>query len=308
MGATPGLDAFAGGDQAYLRDVQYRDSTRLAARASLHVKYGTARTAWFPWVATQIDWPVGARVLEVGCGAGWLWAEASAHLPGGLHLTLTDLSAGMVAEAVGRVAGLGRHRRVDGRIADAQALPFAADSFDIAVANHMLYHVPDPRLAVAELARVVRPDGVLIAGTVGATHLRELAEIRAEVFGGPGFSPPSTRSASRWASPSCGAASPASSGGTTTTGSTAPIPMTCWRSLRQRRRWRTPATKTVAVSPTRSTAGSPPVVGGCASARRPESSSARSPAWGRRPPSETGATKAAQPQRAPPSSAPRLGG
>jgi len=185
MGGTPGRDPFAGGDQAYLREVQYRDSTRLAARARLHVKYGTARIAWFPWVATQIAWPVGARGLEVGCGAGWLWAEASAHLRSGLQLTLTDLSPGMVTEAVARVAGLGRHRRVDGRIADAQALPFAADSFDVVVANHMLYHVPDPRLAVAELARVVRPDGVLIAGTVGPSHLRELAEIRAEVFGGP---------------------------------------------------------------------------------------------------------------------------
>jgi SAM-dependent methyltransferase len=185
MGGTEGRDAFAGGDQAYLRDVQYRDSTRLAARASLHVKYGTARVAWFPWVATQIVWPVGARVLEVGCGAGWLWAEASAHLPGGLDLTLTDLSPGMVAEAVARVGGLGRHRRVEGRIADAQALPFAAESFEVVVANHMLYHVPDPRTAVAELARVVRPDGVLMAGTVGPTHMRELAEIRAEVFGGP---------------------------------------------------------------------------------------------------------------------------
>jgi SAM-dependent methyltransferase len=184
MGGTEERDAFTGGDQAYLRDVQYRDSTRLAARASLHVKYSTAPVAWFRWVATQIAWPARARVLEVGCGAGWLWAEASAHLPMGLYLTLTDLSPGMVAEAVARVGGLERHRRVGGRVADAQALPFAADSFDVVVANHMLYHVPDPGSAVAELARVVRPDGVLMAGTVGADHLRELAEIRAEVFGG----------------------------------------------------------------------------------------------------------------------------
>jgi SAM-dependent methyltransferase len=185
MGGASGREAFAGGDQAYLRDVQYRDSTRLAARASLHVKYGTAPIAWFPWVASQIGWPVRARVLDVGCGAGWLWTEASAHLPSGLYLTLTDLSSGMVAEAVARVGGVGRHRQVDGGVADAQALPFAADSFDILVANHMLYHVPDPRLAVAELARVVRADGLLVAGTSGAEHLRELAEIRAEVFGGP---------------------------------------------------------------------------------------------------------------------------
>jgi hypothetical protein len=53
----------AGGGQAYLRDVQYADSSRLAARARLHVKYGTAPVAWFPWLATQVDWPGSARVL-----------------------------------------------------------------------------------------------------------------------------------------------------------------------------------------------------------------------------------------------------
>lgn len=178
-----GRDAFAGGDQAYLRDVQYGDSTRLAARASLHVKYGTAAVAWFPWVAKQIAWPSRARVLEVGCGAGWLWAEASAHLPSGLELTLTDLSPGMVAEAVERVGGLGRHRKVDGRVADVQSLPFGRTMFDVVVANHVLYHVPDPARAVAELARVLRPGGALVAGTVGGEHLRELREIGTEVLG-----------------------------------------------------------------------------------------------------------------------------
>ena len=179
----PGRDAFAGGDQFYLRDVQYRDSTRLAARARLHVKYGTAPVAWFPWVASQIPWPARARVLEVGCGTGWLWAEASAHLPSGLDLTLTDLSEGMVAEAVERVGSLRRHRRVEGRVADAQSLPSTRRAFDVVIANHMLYHVPEPARAVAELARVVRPGGVVMAATVGETHLRELNEIRAEVFG-----------------------------------------------------------------------------------------------------------------------------
>ena len=66
----------AGSAQAYLRDVQYRDSSRLAARARLHVKYGTAPVAWFPWLATQVDWPAGGpgargglrRRLDVGRG------------------------------------------------------------------------------------------------------------------------------------------------------------------------------------------------------------------------------------------------
>jgi hypothetical protein len=63
-----GIDKFAGGDQHYLRDVQYADHGRLTARAELHIKYTTADVAWFPWVARQVTWPPNAEVLEVGCG------------------------------------------------------------------------------------------------------------------------------------------------------------------------------------------------------------------------------------------------
>lgn len=175
-------DKFTGGDQQYLRDDQYRDPVKLQARADLHAKYGTAGVGWFPWVVGQIEWPQGGDVLEVGCGPGWLWAEAAADLPGDLRITLTDLSPGMVAVAGERAS---RHfGTVEAREADAQSLPFADGAFDVVVANHMLYHVPEPARAVAELARVLRTGGVLEAATVGPGHLRELWEIRAEVFGG----------------------------------------------------------------------------------------------------------------------------
>lgn len=175
----------AGSAQAYLRDVQYRDSSRLAARARLHVKYGTASVAWFPWLATQIDWPAGARVLEVGCGAGWMWAEAAARVPTDLDLTLTDLSGGMVAEAVERVGSLGRYRRTSGRVVDVQDLPFCSSTFDVVMAVYVLHHVPDARRAVAEMARVVRPGGTVVVACVGDGHLAELHQIRREVFGEP---------------------------------------------------------------------------------------------------------------------------
>lgn len=175
----------AGSAQAYLRDVQYRDSSRLAARARLHVKYGTASVAWFPWLATQVDWRAEARVLEVGCGAGWMWAEAAARLPGDLDLTLTDLSTGMVHEAIERVGSLGRYRRTSGRVADVQELPFSSSAFDVVIANYVLHHVPDAGRAVAEMARVLRPGGTLVVACVGEGHLAELHQIRQEVFGEP---------------------------------------------------------------------------------------------------------------------------
>jgi SAM-dependent methyltransferase len=171
---------FAGGDQAYLRDVQYADSAKLAARVRLHVKYG--RGDWFPWWAQQVSWPPTAEVLEVGCGAGWVWVEAAGNLPDGLRLTLTDQSPGMVAEALDHVGSIAKYDSVQSRTADAQDLPFAADSFDVVVANHMLYHLPEPSRGVAELARVLRPDGVGLIATNGRGHLCDLWDIRAEVF------------------------------------------------------------------------------------------------------------------------------
>jgi SAM-dependent methyltransferase len=179
-----GYDKFAGRDQRYLREVQYVDPANLTARANLHVRYGTATEAWFPWLAAQIDWPASAEVLEVGCGPGWMWVQAADELPVDLSLTLTDLSAGMVQAASGRVAALQKFVAIKAQVADAQRLPFADASFDVVVANHMLYHAPDPAAAVSELARVLKPDACLLAAANGPANLRELWEIRAQIFGG----------------------------------------------------------------------------------------------------------------------------
>jgi ubiquinone/menaquinone biosynthesis C-methylase UbiE len=177
-------DGFGSRDPDYLRDVQYRDPAKLTARADLHTKYRTARVPWFSWVVAQIDWTVSKDILEVGCGPGWLWAEAAPELPDDLRLTLTDLSPGMVEAAVERIGGIGSIEVIDAQVADAQELPFDDDAFDLVIANHMLYHVTMPDVAVREFARVVRPYGVLMTATIGPRHLPELWEIRAEVFGG----------------------------------------------------------------------------------------------------------------------------
>ncbi|HEX2851528.1 MAG TPA: class I SAM-dependent methyltransferase, partial [Acidimicrobiales bacterium] len=154
---------FAGGDPAYLRDVQYRDPSRLTVRATLHQRYGTAPEPWFPWVVSQVGWPSSGDVLEVGCGPGWLWVEAHDAVPAELRLTLTDLSLGMVTTARERVLASSTVHLVAAGSANVQALPFTDAAFDVAIANHMLYHAPDPAVAVRELARVLRPGGVLVS-------------------------------------------------------------------------------------------------------------------------------------------------
>lgn len=165
---------------AYLRDVQYATPANLDARANLHRKYG--RGDWFPWLAEQIRWPLGARVLEVGCGPGWFWEAAASHLPSNLQITLTDLSEGMVEAASQRVGAANAGWRVEARQADAADLPFASESFDIVVASHMLYHVPVPEQAISEIARVLAPGGVALVATNGLSHLKAIEDIEAQIW------------------------------------------------------------------------------------------------------------------------------
>jgi ubiquinone/menaquinone biosynthesis C-methylase UbiE len=107
------------------------------------------------------------RVLEVGCGPGDMAQRIVRET--GAELVALDISPRMVELA----CGLG----VDARVGDVQELPFDDGSFDCAVAGWMLYHVPDLDRGLAELARVLRPGGRLVAATNSIRNLGELWDI-----------------------------------------------------------------------------------------------------------------------------------
>jgi SAM-dependent methyltransferase len=142
---------------------QYRSTERLETRAS--VWRPDAEGRWPQDVAlAALAASKPERLLEVGCGTGAFAARCAAEL--GCHVVALDSSPEMVSAA----KALG----VEAMVGDVQRLPFADGSFDGAVAAWMLYHVPDVGLAIAELARVVRPGGRLVAITNGRDHLAEL--------------------------------------------------------------------------------------------------------------------------------------
>ena len=109
-------------------------------------------------VVTWLSIPARKHWLDVGCGTG---ALTKIILENGLPKAVTgvDSSAGFVEYTKAHVFG----ELVSFKIGDARALPFDSANFDAAVSGLVLNFVPEPRLAIAEMARVVRPSGTVAA-------------------------------------------------------------------------------------------------------------------------------------------------
>jgi SAM-dependent methyltransferase len=130
-----------------------------------------ARRAIYRWQRPTRDLPgavlpflqdATGLVVDVGCGPGQYLSRIAGERPD-LRILGLDLSPGMRPHAV----------------ADAQQLPLADGAADVALAMHMLYHVPDIDRAIAELARALRPGGVAIVATNGEGHMRQFGDLRA---------------------------------------------------------------------------------------------------------------------------------
>jgi SAM-dependent methyltransferase len=165
----------------------YADDRHIRSRMSIYAYAETAaepgwRTSLIPWDGTQI-------VADVGCGNGF---DLRQIVPQGRcrHAIGLDLSAGMLRS----LADLPQGDRLSLVQADAQRLPLADDCVDVAMAMHMLYHVPDVAAAIRELRRITRPGGVVLASTNSPAHLAEIAglvdaaisrQVGGRVGGGP---------------------------------------------------------------------------------------------------------------------------
>ncbi len=169
-------------DPGYLRDVQYRTDANLTARQSIYA-YQRPAIDLAARVLDLADIGADSTVIDIGCGNGAYLAELSRRDHRGRSLGV-DMSMGMLAAARSRaplatlLAG------------DAAALPVADETADLAMANHMLYHVREPEAAIAELRRVTRPGGQVTVVLNGADHLRELNAIVADAYRAAGLSVP----------------------------------------------------------------------------------------------------------------------
>ena len=157
---------------------QYKNASNIMARINLHKLYSTNKQGWFEWIFEQLDMKEGQSILELGCGAGNIWVENRDKLQKGVKIVVTDISDGMLRDA----------RREIGRedetfsyfTCECEDIPFEDNSFDMVIANHVLFYCDDIYTACKEIKRVLKPEGILVCGTYGRNHMIEVSKLVAD--------------------------------------------------------------------------------------------------------------------------------
>ncbi|RJQ69975.1 class I SAM-dependent methyltransferase [Pseudonocardiaceae bacterium YIM PH 21723] len=138
------------------------------------IEYATGR---FKVAAGDENWPY-EHALELGAGTGFFLLNL---MQGGVIKkgSVTDLSPGMVEVALRNAKNL--NLDVDGRVADAERIPYEDNSFDLVIGHAVLHHIPDIPSAMKEVLRVLKPGGRFVfAGDptkVGDFYARKLGQV-----------------------------------------------------------------------------------------------------------------------------------
>jgi SAM-dependent methyltransferase len=106
------------------------------------------------FILKQLGDITGKKLLDLGCGAG----ENSVYFAKkGAHCVATDYSPGMVEVALKLAETNGV--KIEGYTANAMELDFPDQTFDIVYASNLLHHLPEPKTAIREMQRVLKPGG-----------------------------------------------------------------------------------------------------------------------------------------------------
>lgn len=154
---------------------QYLNATNITARIQLHRDFSQNRQGWFPWIYQNCQIKPSMNILELGCGNGALWAENLQKLPSPITITLSDISEGMLRDARRNIGQ--EDSRFLFQCFDCHQIPFPPQSFDLVIANHLLFYCQDISQVCQEIARVLKPKGRFLCSTYGTKHMKEISNL-----------------------------------------------------------------------------------------------------------------------------------
>lgn len=112
----------------------------------------------------------GKRILDIGCGEGYITAAIKKAFPG-CEIFALDQSISAIKKAVMSF------KDIDFIVADAYLTPYERECFDIVVCNNLWEHVPDPLRLLVEISRITKPGGFLIISTPSRYRFSNLLRV-----------------------------------------------------------------------------------------------------------------------------------
>lgn len=154
---------------------QYQNATNISARINLHRLYSTNPQGWFPWIYEHCRIMSGMKILELGCGDGSLWEQNKPLLPEDIHITLSDISEGMLRDTRRTIGS--EDTRFTYEAFDCHQIPYEDQAFDLIIANHVLFYCQDITAVCREIRRVLKPGGRFLCSTYGSSHMKEVSQL-----------------------------------------------------------------------------------------------------------------------------------
>ena len=153
---------------------QYKSDKNLNIRSNLH-SYNINKIDFDKWCFDQINFQSYARVLELGCGTGKFWLKNKENIDNSLDITLSDFSKSMLKIAKDKL------KEVDYKFKyeeiNVENIPYEDNTFDVVIAEHMIYFAPNVEKALSEIQRVLKTGGILYASANSCETMAELNKL-----------------------------------------------------------------------------------------------------------------------------------
>jgi ubiquinone/menaquinone biosynthesis C-methylase UbiE len=158
-----------------LNNSQYSTSSNYEARIYLNKTYKTNHYSKYEWLFSFFPKQDKIRILELGCGTGLFWLANRKSINSTWNITLSDYSAGMMGTTKKSLSRLPFQFHYE--VVDANNIQYNDNTFDLVLANNMLYHIHDREKTIQKIHDILKPNGLFIASTMGKDDLLDLHKI-----------------------------------------------------------------------------------------------------------------------------------